>query len=166
MCLKPLVNNNQRFPIKDFNLTQTLLDNYGTWLLKEYVSDLDKGTKWHWINDKLDEVDIVGAQGLHMPRNLAFWEDCESIYRWKRNSTDFWIQRATRLVQRQAVTLTLGFPQLSSAPEGHWNKLNWRTKYSKSEKQLLSYILYVPTCSSKQLLFIFPSSKTFCKYEF
>ena len=59
MCLKPLVENNRRFSIKEFKLTQALLDHYWSRLLKEYVPELIKRTKWKKSNEELDEGDIV-----------------------------------------------------------------------------------------------------------
>ncbi|XP_075243752.1 uncharacterized protein LOC142338004 [Convolutriloba macropyga] len=120
MCLKLLVNNNQRFSTKDFKLTQTLLDHYWSRLLKEYILELNKRTKWQRSNDELDEGDIVWVLKDFTPRGI--WP-LGKIVKAHRGSDgiarSFDIQTSTGMVQRPAVTLSRVFPQLSGAPEGH-----------------------------------------------
>ena len=120
MCLKPLVNSNQRFSTKDFKFTQTLLDHYWSRLLKEYVPELNKRTKWQKSNDELDEGDNVWVLKDFTPRGI--WP-LGRIVKAHRGSDgiarSFDIQTSTGMVQRSAVTLSRVFPQLSSAPEGH-----------------------------------------------
>ena len=70
MCLKPLANSNQRFSTKDFKLTQTLLDHYWNRLMKEYIPELNKRTKWQRSNDELDEGDIVWVLKDFTPRGI------------------------------------------------------------------------------------------------
>ncbi|XP_075248452.1 uncharacterized protein LOC142341409 [Convolutriloba macropyga] len=70
ICLKLLVNSNQRFSTKDFKLTQTLLDHYCGRLLKEYVPELNKRTKWQRSNAELDEGDIVWVLKDFTPRDI------------------------------------------------------------------------------------------------
>ena len=120
ICLKPLVNSNQRFSTKDFRLTQTLLDHYWSRLLKEYVPELNKRTKWQSSNDELNESDIVWVLKDFTPRGI--WP-LGKIVKAHRGSDgiarSFDIQTSTGMVQRPAVTLSRVLPQLSSAPEGH-----------------------------------------------
>ena len=120
MCLKPLVNSNQRFSTKDFKLTQTLLDHYWSRLLKEYVPELNKRTKWQRSHDELDEGDIVWVLKEFTPRGI--WP-LGKIVKAHRGSDgiamSFDIQTATGMVQRPAVTLSRVFPKSSGAPEGH-----------------------------------------------
>ena len=89
ICLKPLVNSNQRFSTKDFKLTQTLLDHYWNWLLKECVPELNKRVKCQKSNGAGWRWHCVGAPGLHIQRHLASWEDCESTQRFRRDSQEF-----------------------------------------------------------------------------
>ena len=120
MCLKPLVNSNHRFSTKDFKLTQTLLDHYWSRLLKEYIPELNKRTKWQRSNDELDESDIVWVLKDFTPRGI--WP-LGKILKAHRGSDGiarrFDIQTSTGMVQRPAVTLSRVFPQLSGSPEGH-----------------------------------------------
>ena len=120
MCLKLLVNSNQRFSSKDFKLTQTLLDYYWSGLLKEYIPELNKRTKWPRSNDKLDEDDIVWVLKEFTPGGI--WPLGKIVKAHKGSdgiARSFDIQTSTGMVQRPAVTLSRVFPQLSGAPEGH-----------------------------------------------
>ncbi|XP_075248312.1 uncharacterized protein LOC142341280 [Convolutriloba macropyga] len=119
MCLKPLVNSNQRFSTMDFKLTQTLLDHYWSRLMKEYVPE-HKRTKWQRSNDKLDESDIVWVLKDFTPRSIRILGRFKKAHRGSdgiARSLD--IQTSTGMVQRPALTLSRVFPQLSGAPEGH-----------------------------------------------
>ncbi|XP_075252051.1 uncharacterized protein LOC142344348 [Convolutriloba macropyga] len=120
MCLKTLVKSNQRFSTKDFKLTQTLLDHQWSRLLKEYIPELNKRTKWQRSNDELDEGDIMWVLKDFTPRGIwPLWR----IVKARRGSDgiarSFDIQTSTGVVQRPAVTLSRVFPQLSGAPEVH-----------------------------------------------
>ncbi|XP_075254526.1 uncharacterized protein LOC142345944 [Convolutriloba macropyga] len=120
VSLKPLVNSNQRFFTKDFKLTQTLLDHYWSRLLKEYVLELNKRTKWQRSNFELDEGDIVWVLKNFTPRGIWPLGKIVKAHRvsdGRARSSD--IQTSTGMVQSQAVTLSRVFPQLSDAPEGH-----------------------------------------------
>ena len=120
MCLKPLVDSNQRFSTKDFKLTQALLHHYWSRLLKEYFPELNKRTKWQKSNEELDEADIVWVLKDFTPKDI--WP-LGKIVRAHRGSDgiarSFDIQTASGMIERPAVTLSRVFPQLSSAPEGH-----------------------------------------------
>ena len=124
MCLKPLVNSSQRFSTKDFKLTQTLLDHYWSRLLKEYIPELNKRTKWQRSNDEqLDEGDIVWVLKDFTLRGIWPLGRIAKAHRASVGiARSFDIQTSTEMVQRPAVTLSRVFPQLSSAREGHKNK--------------------------------------------
>ena len=164
ICLTPLVNSNQRFSTKDFKLTQTLLDHYCGRLLKEYVcswaqqeNEVAKIKWWAWWR-----WHCVGAQDLR-PRDIRPLGRIVKAHRGSDGiARSFDIQTSTGMVQRPAVTLSRVFPQLSSAPEGHWNKFieththtHKKTKYQK-EKFVL-YFLF--TFSFQMLLFVAGSVK-------
>ncbi|XP_075259131.1 uncharacterized protein LOC142350984 [Convolutriloba macropyga] len=120
MCLRPLVNSNQRFSTKDFKLTQTLLDHYWSRLLKEYISELNKRMKWQRSNDELDEGDILWVLKDFTPRGILPLGKIVKAHRGSdgiARSSD--IQTSTGMVQRPAVALSRVFTQLSGAPEGH-----------------------------------------------
>ena len=123
MCLKLLVNSSQWFSTKDFKLTQTLLDHYWSRLLKEYIPELNKRTKWQRSNDELDEGDIVCVLRDFTPRGIWPLGRIAIAHRGSDGiARSFDIQTSTGMVQRPAVTLSRVFPQLSSAREGHGNK--------------------------------------------
>ena len=54
-------NSRTRFSIKDFKESQTLLDQYWSCLLKEFVPELNRRTKWQQANAELKENDVVLA---------------------------------------------------------------------------------------------------------
>ena len=123
ICLKPLVNSNQRFSTKDFKLTQTLLDHYWNRLMKEYVPELNKRVKWQKSNEELDEGDVVWVLKDFTPRSIWLLGKIVTAHRGSNGiARSFDIQTATGMIQRPAVTLSPVFPQSSSAPEGHQNK--------------------------------------------
>ncbi|XP_075248397.1 uncharacterized protein LOC142341355 [Convolutriloba macropyga] len=116
MCLKPLVNSNQRFSTKDFKLTQTLLDHYWSRLLKEYVPELKKRTKWQRSHDELDEGEIVWVLKEFTPRGIWPLGKFVKAHRGSDGiARSFDIQTATGMVQRPAVTLSRVFPQSSAS---------------------------------------------------
>ena len=120
MCLKPLVNSNQRFSTKDFKLTQTLLDHYWSKLLKEYIPELNKRTKWQRSNDELDESDIVWVVRDFTTRGIWPLGKIVKAHRVSDGiARSFDIQTSTGMVQRPAVTLSRVLPQFSGALEGH-----------------------------------------------
>ena len=69
-CLKPLGNNRTRFSIKDFKESQTLLDHYWSRLLKEFVPELNRRTKWQQANAELKEDDVVWLYKDFTPRGI------------------------------------------------------------------------------------------------
>ena len=88
MCLKPLVNSNQRFSTKDFKLTQTLLDHYWNRLLKEYVPELNKRVKWQKSNEELDDGDVVWVLKNFTPRGIWPLGRIVKAQRFRRNSQE------------------------------------------------------------------------------
>ena len=101
ICLKPLVNSNQRFSTKDFKLTQTLLDHYWSRLLKEYVPELNKRTKWQRSNDELDELEIVWVLKDFTPRGIWPLGRIAKAHRGSDGITrSFYIQTSTGMDQQ------------------------------------------------------------------
>ena len=79
--LKPQANSRNRFSNKDFKESQTLFDQYWSRLLKEFVPELNRRTKWQQANAELKENDIVWIYRNFTPRRI-----------WPISSKHIWIE--------------------------------------------------------------------------
>ena len=105
-CLKLLANNRTRFSIKDFRESQTLLDHYWSRLLKEFVPELNRRTKWQQANAQLKEDDVVWLYKDFTPRGI--WPIGRMVKAHVSRDgvkRSFDIKTNTGMVQRPAVRL-------------------------------------------------------------
>ena len=103
-CLKPLANNRTRFSIKDFKESQTLLDHYWSRLLKEFVPELNRRTKWQQANAELKKDDVVWLYKDFTPRGI--WPIGRIVKAHVSRdgvARSFDIKTSTGMVQRPAV---------------------------------------------------------------
>ena len=105
-CLKPLANNRTRFSIKDFKESQTLLDHYWSRLLKEFVPELNRRTKWQQAKAELKEDDVIWLYKDFTPRGI--WPIGRIVKAHVSRdgvARSFDIKTSTGMVQRPAVRL-------------------------------------------------------------
>ena len=105
-CLKPLANNRTSFSIRDIKESQTLLDHYWSRLLKNFVPELNRRTKWQQANAELKEDDVVWLYKDFTPQ--VFWpigRIVEAHVSRDGVAKSFDIKTSTGIVQRPAVRL-------------------------------------------------------------
>ena len=105
-CLKPLANSRTRFSIKDFKGSQTLLDHYRSRLLKKFVPEFSRRTKWQQANAELKKNEVVWLYKYFTPRGICpiGWIVKEHVSR-DGVARSFDIKTGTGIVQRHAVRL-------------------------------------------------------------
>ena len=108
ICLKPLVNNNQRFFTKDVKLTQTVVDHYCSRLVTDYVIEFNKRTECQNSKDELDEGYIVWVLKEFTSRGVWLQGKIVKAHRGAKGiARSFDMQTATRIIQGPAVSPAL-----------------------------------------------------------
>ena len=161
MCLKPLLNSNQRFSTKDFKLTQTLLDHYRNRLLKEYVPELNKRVKLQKSNEELAEGDIVWVLKDFTPRGIWLLGKIVKAHKFRRDSQEFRHPDGYRNGTKTSINPTPCIPKVVKCAGGSLKQVH-RNTHSLTHTQKLNvkmktFLLYC--------VYIFISNACFCCQE-